>query len=98
MGWSVDVRRPVCQAINALCASGALSRRGLIWAYAAVRIELPRKARYYQQDRAAHAPDCFVYRVAFWDRGVWHRFVFHVNDSVQPGLLVVEDMAHDARP
>jgi hypothetical protein len=98
MGWTVDVRRPVCQAINSLRASGALSRRGLVWAYAAVRIVLPRKSRFYQPDRAAHAPDCFVYWVGFWDRGVWHRFTFIVNDSLQPGVLVVEEMRHKARP
>ena len=98
MGWHVEIHRPVCQAINALCTSGSLSRRGLNWAYAAVRLELPRRARRHQHHRASHAPDCFIYPVGFWDNGAWHRFVFTVNDSVQPGLLVVEAMDHVARP
>ena len=94
MGWRTQIREPVCQTLNALCASDRLSRRGLVRAYNSVRLELPKHARRFQAARYVHDPDCFLYPVSFRDKGVWRRFLFYVNDAVEPGLLVVEDVEH----
>jgi hypothetical protein len=98
MGWRVQILPAVAAAINDLSASGKLSRKGMLQAYNAVRLLLPVHARHYQQMRYAADPDCFTYLVGFLDRGVWHRFTFHVNDSDAPGLLMVEGMTHAAQP
>ncbi len=96
MGWRTKIQKAVSQALNALCASDQLSRRGLIRAYNSVRLELPKQARRFQATRYAHDPDCFRYPVGFRDRGAWLRFVFYVNDTVEAGVLVVEDVEHES--
>jgi len=44
--------------------------------------------------RATTDPDYFVYEVRVRDRDVWHWFTFYVNDRIEPGLLLVEDLEH----
>lgn len=95
MGWRTKIREPVRRKLNALRASGQLSRRGLIRAYNAARIDLPKHARRFQAARYAHDPDYFTYPVGFMDQGEWRRFVFYVNDAIESGLLVVEDVDHN---
>jgi hypothetical protein len=92
MAWRTKILEPVNQKLNALRASDQLSRRGLILAYNAVRLELPKHARRLQGIRYAHDAECFLYPISFRDKGEWRRFVFYVNDIVEPGLLVAEDV------
>lgn len=94
MAWRTKILKSVSQTLNALRASDQLSRRGLILAYNAVRLELPKHARRFQPARYAYDPDCFLYPVSFRDKGAWRRFIFYVNDAVEPGSLVVEDMEY----
>ena len=94
MSWRIKIRKPVSRTLNSLRASDQLSRRGLLRAYNAVRLELPRHARRFQATRYAYDPDCFLYSVSFRDKGAWRRFVFYVNDAVEPGSLVVEDVEY----
>lgn len=97
MGWQTDIRKAVRQALNALCASGRLSRKGLIHSYNCVRLILPQRARQFRERRYGPDRDYFLYPVGFWDKGVWHLFTFYVNDAVEPGLLVVEDVEHEPK-
>jgi hypothetical protein len=92
MAWRTKILEPVIQKLNALRASDQLSRRGLILAYNAVRLELLKHARRFQATRYVYDPNCFVYPISFRDRGEWRRFDFYVNDVVEPGLLVAEDV------
>jgi hypothetical protein len=94
MAWRTKIQKPVNQTLNALRASDQLSRRGLIRAYNAVRLELPKHARRFQTIRYIYDPDCFLYTVNFQDKGVWLRLVFYVNDVREPGSLVVEDVEY----
>ena len=54
-------------------------------------------ARQFREKRYGPDRDYFLYPVGFWDKGVWHLFTFYVNDAVEPGLLVVEDVEHEPR-
>jgi hypothetical protein len=45
MGWRVHLESPVRSLLNGLCATGLLSRRGLIRAYTALRLVLPQLVR-----------------------------------------------------
>ena len=94
MGWRTEIREPVRRQLNALCASGRLSRRGLLRAYNSVRIELPRHACHFRATRHADDPEYFTHPVGFLDQGAWRRFFFYVNDTIETGLLVVEDVGH----
>lgn len=94
MAWRTKILEPVRQTLNALGASDQLSRRGLIRAHNAVRLELPKHARRFQATRYAYDPNCFLYPVSFRDKGEWRRFVFYVNDVREPGSLVVEDVEY----
>jgi hypothetical protein len=97
MAWRTKIQKPVSQILNALTASGQLSRRGMIRAYNAVRLELPKHARRFQTTRYVHDPDCFLYTVNFPDKGVWLRLLFYVNDVVEPGTLVAEDVVYNPK-
>ena len=95
MSWRTEISESVRDTLNALRAHDRLSRRGWLRAYNSVHLELPRQIRRFRDKRYPHDPEFFVYCVGFWDRGVWHRFDFLVNDSVQRGLLLVEDVDHE---
>jgi hypothetical protein len=97
MAWRTKIQKPVSQTLNALRASDQLSRRGLIRAYNAVRLELPKHARRFQAIRYIYDPDYFIYTVNFPDKGGWRRFVFYVNDIREPGSLVVEDVEYKSK-
>jgi hypothetical protein len=98
MAWRVQIRAKVMEGVNGLAASGALSRVGMVLSYNSLRLELPRQVRRFQASNYAHDPAYFLYPARLRDRGVWHRCLFYVNDAVEPGLLVVEDMDHEVSP
>ena len=94
MGWRVKVYPIVREELNGLSSSGTLSRRGMLLAYNSLRLELPQQARNFQNRRDPTDLDYFTYKVRFHDRDRWHWFTFYVNDRVEPGLLIVEDLEH----
>lgn len=68
MAWRTKIQKPVSQILNALRASDQLSRRGLIRANNAVRLELPKHARRFQAIRYIYDPYCLLHTVNFPDK------------------------------
>lgn len=79
-----------------------LSRTGLIRLISKLLMELPDDAPQFSQRRSSGDSDCFDYRLAIFDQEMDapRRFLFRfqVNDTLNPGILLVVNVRFSSRP
>jgi hypothetical protein len=94
------VRYHIIVEKNVSLALGAcgLQRRGLLNLLNGLYHNLEGRADEFRSERHPEDETLFLFRDFLLEAGVWHEFVFVVDDTTASSTLLVRAMAHRSRP